>query len=108
MNTLLDLQTWYFQQCNDDWEHSYGVKIDTLDNPGWLLTIDLTDTTLSDHSFTEYKYGFDDPFDIQSDDWIHCEVENNQFKATGGPFKLDEMINIFLSWSKTIQCRADA
>ncbi|MFE2849501.1 Imm53 family immunity protein, partial [Streptomyces scopuliridis] len=33
---LLDwLQNWYTQQCDGDWEHEWGVKIATLDNPGW-------------------------------------------------------------------------
>ncbi|OAX48412.1 hypothetical protein gpAD87_09590 [Paenibacillus sp. AD87] len=44
MNTLKWLQNWYLENCNGDWEHSYGVKIDTVDNPGWSVEIDLTDT----------------------------------------------------------------
>ena len=40
------LMQWYLAECNDDWEHSYGVKIDTLDNPGWTLKIDLRETDL--------------------------------------------------------------
>ncbi|MFE4959105.1 Imm53 family immunity protein [Streptomyces sp. NPDC056653] len=32
---LLDwLQNRYAQQCDGDWEHEWGVKIATLDNPG--------------------------------------------------------------------------
>jgi hypothetical protein len=38
------LQRWYLGECNGDWEHSYGVRIDTLDNPGWIVTIDLHET----------------------------------------------------------------
>jgi hypothetical protein len=30
---------WYTKQCNGDWEHSYGIRIDTIDNPGWSLTL---------------------------------------------------------------------
>lgn len=37
---------WYVRECDDDWEHSYGVKIDTLDNPGWTIAIDLRETSL--------------------------------------------------------------
>ena len=48
------LQDWYLAQCDEDWEHSYGVKIDTLDNPGWLIDVDLKDTSL------EFR-PFDDP-----------------------------------------------
>ncbi|GHB54781.1 hypothetical protein GCM10010331_48120 [Streptomyces xanthochromogenes] len=34
-NVLDRLQSWYSAQCNGDWEHEWGIKIDTLDNPGW-------------------------------------------------------------------------
>jgi len=47
MNALQQLQDWYFAQCNGDWEHRYGVTISTLDNPGWTLEVDLTNTCLS-------------------------------------------------------------
>ncbi len=47
-DVLAELQRWYLAQCNDDWEHSYGVTIETLDNPGWSVHIDLADTALSD------------------------------------------------------------
>ena len=38
------LEKWYRQQCNGDWEHSWGIKIDTLDNPGWTIEINLNET----------------------------------------------------------------
>ncbi len=34
------LDDFYRRHCNGDWEHDYGVKIETCDNPGWLLTSD--------------------------------------------------------------------
>ena len=40
------LQRWYVAQCDSEWEHSYGVSIDTLDNSGWTLRIDLAGTSL--------------------------------------------------------------
>ncbi len=41
------LQDWYRSRCDGTWEHSYGVKIDTLDNPGWLVTVDLGERSLT-------------------------------------------------------------
>jgi hypothetical protein len=29
-DALFMLQRWYVGQCNGDWEHQYGVRIDTL------------------------------------------------------------------------------
>ena len=51
MSALSRLEAWYMRQCNDDWEHQYGVKIDTLDNPGWSVTVDLIDTNLDGVDF---------------------------------------------------------
>ena len=48
MNALQRLQDWYSAQCNGDWEHQQGVRIESLDNPGWALDIDLADTALAD------------------------------------------------------------
>ena len=33
--SLSALENWYAGQCNGVWEHGCGVRIDTLDNPGW-------------------------------------------------------------------------
>jgi hypothetical protein len=92
MNTLIELQQWYRSQCNGDWEHSYGIKIDTLDNPGWSVTIELTDTDLADRSFIEVQR----PHEI---DWIHCRVRDRKFEGHGGPLMLDEVLRIFLAWA---------
>jgi len=49
--TIEKIQDWYKINCNDDWEHRYGYKIETLDNPGWAIKIDLTDTALNNLEF---------------------------------------------------------
>ncbi|WP_354642917.1 Imm53 family immunity protein [Kitasatospora camelliae] len=48
------LQTWYADQCNENWEHEWGVKIDTLDNPGWSVTIDLEETDLQEREYPRH------------------------------------------------------
>lgn len=45
------IQEWYKSNCDGYWEHMYGVKIDTLDNPGWIVHIDLIDTPLEQKEF---------------------------------------------------------
>ncbi|MCX4862385.1 Imm53 family immunity protein [Streptomyces canus] len=45
------VQGWYAAQCNEEWEHEWGVKIATLDNPGWTVTIDLEETDLEGHEY---------------------------------------------------------
>jgi hypothetical protein len=43
---LARLRAWYSARCDGNWEHEHGVKIDTLDNPGWSVVIDLEGTDL--------------------------------------------------------------
>lgn len=28
------IKKWYLNHCNGDWEHNYGITIQTIDNPG--------------------------------------------------------------------------
>ena len=101
MNALSDLQKWYRSQCNGDWEHTEGVRIGTLDNPGWSLEVSLQGTNLEDADFKELTHGVGENAQTSGDDWLTCAVEQKRFKAFGGPFKLDEMIRVFLDWAKT-------
>ncbi len=47
-DALYLLQRWYLGQCDGEWEHGYGVSIDTIDNPGWRLRVELADTALQE------------------------------------------------------------
>lgn len=51
MGTLSWIQKWYFEQCNGDWEHGYGIRIDTIDNPGWSVMISIEDTDVRHKPF---------------------------------------------------------
>jgi len=95
MNTVISrLQSWYQSECDGDWEHSYGIQIETLDNPGWHLEIDLEDTCLLNATFVEKKYQNTD-----EDDWIDCKKVGGKYVAFGGPCKLEELIAVFLDWA---------
>lgn len=48
---------WYLSNCDGDWEHVYGVKLETLDNPGWILTIDLAETDLDGKTLSDIREG---------------------------------------------------
>ena len=96
MTSLDRLSAWYRSQCNGDWEHSFGVTIDTLDNPGWRIKIDLTGTNLEAKAFQPVERG-----DPNSDlSWIVCKVEAKQFVGAGGAGDLAELLESFLSWNE--------
>jgi hypothetical protein len=89
---ILDLQRWCKAQCNGDWEHSYGIVIETLDNPGWYLRIDLQETSLKGVNFEPMS-------ELEPElEWIDCKVKDGRFVAAGGPLMLERMIEVFLDW----------
>ena len=94
MSTLTDVQDWYASNCDGDWEHGLGVRIETVDNPGWLLTVDLSSTTLEGKRF--------EPISVRDSDesWMECRVDGEQFRGSGDPTRLEEMLKIFVSWAK--------
>lgn len=96
MNSLHELQDWYLSQCNGDWEHQNGVSIQTLDNPGWQVEIQLHDTILEGIEFKEQSYGVGEEAESSGDNWVSCKVTNNIFTGAGGPKKLEEIISVFL------------
>jgi hypothetical protein len=92
-DTLFRLQDWYARQCNGVWEHSWGIKIDNIDNPGWMVTIDLNETKYEKLTIPELKIGDGDADEV----WIRCWCEAAKFKGVGGASKLIEILDYFLA-----------
>jgi hypothetical protein len=95
MSEIQELQRWYAAQCNGDWEHSYGISIETLDNPGWRVRISLADTTLTDVAYVEVS-------DLAPEEnWIRTWVDGDAFHGAGGPHMLGTILRRFLDWART-------
>ena len=92
MDLLIWLEKWYSSMCDRSWEHLYGVKIDTLDNPGWRVLIDILDTPLEMKKFEPViKY-------VDDNNWICCRVKDGKFDGGGDMSKLKEILEIFKKW----------
>lgn len=100
LDNLAWLSQWYGAQCDGDWEHSYGVTIDTLDNPGWLVKIDLVDTTLAGRTFEEITSNMDASDGDPSAHWYHCKVEDDCFVAACGVHDLSAVIGVFRAFAE--------
>jgi hypothetical protein len=92
MVMLSALENWYARQCNGEWEHSWGVKITTLDNPGWSVIIDLSDTCKQGALLNRIK------IERTERDWIFYRVADNRFEIDCGPENLSEAITLFVEW----------
>jgi len=88
------LENWYAQACDGEWEHRYGVRIDTLDNPGWSLKVDLVGTYLEGRPYETLKV------ERSSTEWIHCSVKDGVFNGFGGPGNLKTLIATFRQWAE--------
>jgi hypothetical protein len=94
MNRFAEIQAWYASHCDGEWEHTYGVRIVTLDNPGWWVKIDLSGTKLERADFTpkvEHR---------SETDWLHRKINKGAFNGSGDAMKLEVILGIFLDWAK--------
>ena len=68
MDNIVDwLQNWTMSQIDGDWEHEQGISIGMLDNPGWILSADISNYG---DFLTETK-----PLGRDNDvDWIDFEI----------------------------------
>lgn len=97
MTTIERLQAWYVNECDGDWEHGYAVKVETLDNPGWLVHVHLADTILEDETFQPVKV------ERSEHDWVQCFIRDRVFCGNGGPNNLDEVMRTFLDWADRVE-----
>ena len=86
------LMAWYRSQCDGEWEHQHGVRIGTLDNPGWSLDVDLSETPHAGKSLPQKM------IQRSEDDWAFVEVKDDVFRARGGPGNLSELLEIFAAF----------
>lgn len=87
-NTIKWIEGWYRQQSDGDWEHSFGVKMDIVDNPRWSVEINIEDTNLENMEFEEIEINRNEDY------WLFCFVKNGIFTGTGGVGNLEEILKI--------------
>ena len=40
---ISELENWFKDRYNGDWEHQAGISIESTDNPGWYIKVDFDD-----------------------------------------------------------------
>jgi hypothetical protein len=90
---------WFQSNCNGEWERFYGVRIDTLDNPGWYLKISLQDTPYGGKPFEKIIQ------EKSENDWVHCFIREGTFQGACGPLNLIEVLEIFHDWVESIHAQ---
>ena len=92
MTDLDWFQSWYLERANGTWEHERGVRITTLDNPGWALKVDLVGTPFESLPEREIQV------EISEQNWIYCKIASGRFEGHGGPLNLATLISTFRKW----------
>jgi hypothetical protein len=90
MDPLTRLQSWYSAQCDGDWEHAFGVKIETVDNPGWRVTIDLAGTAQVECDIKPLK------LERSENDWIHAWKTPGKLEGACGLENLKELLEYLI------------
>ncbi len=94
INELLELQSWFVNQCNGVWEHEHGISIETTDNPGWLVKIDLVGTALEGCVFPSSKAN------SQCESCI-CASNGSVFEGYADSQSLLNIFHVFNEWSQS-------
>ncbi len=84
---LIDwVSKWFLLECNGDWEHENQIRIETVDNPGWDIEIDLRDTSLEDVEIMNHVV------ERSKNDWYFFDVKNKKFVGGGDLTKLNFLL----------------
>ena len=89
------LQAFYRDQCDGAREHQAGISIETVDNQGWLVEIDIEGTRLARRAFRPVQT------ERSEHDWLQCHMDSGSFIGAGGPDNLTEILTIFRDWAET-------
>ncbi|WP_433366812.1 Imm53 family immunity protein [Actinoplanes sp. CA-142083] len=70
------LASWYVAHCDGEWEHEFGVRIETVDNPGWNLRVDIIGTEMEGRIATRGRREF------EGGGWLIVESDGRSFEAS--------------------------
>ena len=98
MDVLDWFARWYEAQCDGDWEHGSGPSINTIDNPGWSLKVDLARTSCDGRVLDRVTHNYG-----HETDWWTCWTEANTFHGAGGPLHLRSLLETFREWATHVR-----
>ena len=95
--SLKNLIDWYCVQCDGAWEHAHGIRIRTIDNPGFIVEVDLRGTKLEDVGYE--SVGWESGANCD-EDWLNCyKSDEKKWIGACSPKLLERVLDIFIEWS---------
>ncbi|MEU0673121.1 Imm53 family immunity protein [Streptomyces sp. NPDC006172] len=83
------IQSWYASNCDGEWEHEFGIRIATTDNPGWHIEVDVRETDLQGVIVPREK------LDLPGGGWMIAWSDGSVFQAACGPLCLGYVDALF-------------
>lgn len=80
---------WYADQCDGEWEHEFGIKIETIDNPGWSVRVDLVDTDVYGRSLEFSRR------ELPDREWVMAASDGERFTGASSPGAASEIDRAF-------------
>lgn len=104
---LTELADWHSRHCDGEREHWYGITIQTTDNPGWWVKVDLTGTPLAERRFERVAEAVDHNGNPSAARWLNCQVTGQAtgqvtghvWHGAGDVSRLEEIVSRFLRWA---------
>ncbi|WP_367435144.1 immunity 53 family protein [Streptomyces celluloflavus] len=87
------LQNWYASHCDGDWEHEGDVAIETLDNPGWTVEINLEEMDLANRVYPRQQVTRGEH------DWVTAWTSEKTFHVACGPGNLTDALTLVRAWA---------
>lgn len=89
MEILEWIQHWFEDNCDGKWERGQGIQITTLENPGWEVEIDISNTSIANLKM-EWILN-----ELGPHDWYGVKIEDQKFSASGDVGKLEFLLGLF-------------
>lgn len=83
------IQSWYASNCDGEWEHEFGVRMATTDNPGWHIEIDVSETDLEGVLVERVRR------DFPEGGWMIAWSDGKVFQAACSPLSLCDVDEFF-------------
>ena len=87
------LQAWYAAHADGDWEHDNRVRIDTIDNPGWRLWVNLAGTDLEGQVLPRARV------EPSESEWLDYRSDGQVFDAACSPKSLNRALDAFQAFA---------
>lgn len=106
------LESLFQSKCDGKWEHRLGIKIESIDNPGWWVTINVEQEHIEgldcDQEVVLAVLG-EPPSasngNVGGPDWMRCTVAKGVFEGAGTPRRLRDIIRCFRELVSTSSSR---